>query len=63
MWRISRIRNPWDRDVALKQALGVPAEVFTQAEKVLHWDQLTGPALPEPAGGVLPGRRASEEMR
>ena len=35
MWRISRIKNPWDRDVALKQALGVPAEVFTRAEKLL----------------------------
>ena len=36
MWRISRIRNPWDRDVALKQALGVPAEVFARAERLLH---------------------------
>jgi predicted TIM-barrel fold metal-dependent hydrolase len=31
MWRISRIENPWDRDVALKQALGVPAEVFVRS--------------------------------
>jgi predicted TIM-barrel fold metal-dependent hydrolase len=36
MWHISRIRNPWDRDVALKHALGVPAEVFTRAEKLLY---------------------------
>ena len=36
MWRISRIKNPWDRDVALKQALGVPAEAFTRAEKILR---------------------------
>ena len=36
MWRLSRIRNPWDRDVALKQALGVPAEVFTRAENILN---------------------------
>ena len=35
-WQISRIKNPWDRDVALKQALGVPADVFTRAEKLLH---------------------------
>ena len=35
-WQISRIRNPWDRDVALKQALGVPAEVFTRAESILR---------------------------
>lgn len=38
-WRqrstIARIRNPWDRDVALKQALGVPAEVWTQADTLL----------------------------
>ncbi len=36
MWRISRIKNPWDRDVALKQALGVPAEVFTRADSILR---------------------------
>ena len=35
-WQISRIKNPWDRDVALKQALGVPADVFTRAEKLLR---------------------------
>jgi uncharacterized protein len=35
MWRISHIKNPWDRDVALKQALGVPAEVFTRAETLI----------------------------
>jgi hypothetical protein len=35
-WRISRIKNPWDRDVALKQALGVPANVFTRAENLLR---------------------------
>jgi predicted TIM-barrel fold metal-dependent hydrolase len=35
-WQISRIRNPWDRDVALKQALGVPADVFARAEKLVR---------------------------
>ena len=30
MKSIAAIRNPWDRDVAFKQALGVPAEVFTR---------------------------------
>lgn len=35
MCRISRIKNPWDRDVALKQALGVPADVFTRAATLL----------------------------
>jgi hypothetical protein len=39
MWRISRIKNPWDRDVALKQALGVPAEVFTKAESLLDTER------------------------
>jgi len=34
-WQISRIKNPWDRDVALKQALGVPADAFTRSEKLL----------------------------
>jgi uncharacterized protein len=35
MWRISRIKNPWDRDVALKQALGVPADVFARAGELI----------------------------
>lgn len=38
-WRqkreISRIQNPWDRDVALKHALGMPAYVWTNSGKVL----------------------------
>lgn len=38
-WRearaIAAIDNPWDRDVALKQAMGVPAAVFARAENVL----------------------------
>jgi len=32
---IARIKNPWDRDVALKQALGFPAEVWTQADVLI----------------------------
>ncbi len=36
MWKISRIDNPWDRDVALKQALGVPPEVFRRADQILR---------------------------
>jgi uncharacterized protein len=36
MWRIGRIKNPWDRDVALKQALGVPADVFARAERIIR---------------------------
>jgi predicted TIM-barrel fold metal-dependent hydrolase len=37
-WRISRIGNPWDRDVALKQALGVPADVFARAGTLIFHD-------------------------
>lgn len=32
MVEIARIANPWDRDVALKEALGVPELVFTNAQ-------------------------------
>jgi len=39
-WRqrsaLGRVRNPWDRDVALKQALGVPADVWTRGETLLN---------------------------
>ena len=35
MTEISAIENPWDRDVELKRALGVPAEIFTATAKVL----------------------------
>jgi len=34
-WRIASIENVWDRDVALKQALGVPESVFTRTVGVL----------------------------
>ena len=36
MKAIGSIKNPWDRDVALKQALGVPNEVFTKANAILR---------------------------
>jgi predicted TIM-barrel fold metal-dependent hydrolase len=35
MGRINAIHNHWDRDVALKQALGMPSEVFTRNATVL----------------------------
>lgn len=35
MRRIARIQNPFDRDVEIKIAMGVPASVFHRAEKVL----------------------------
>jgi uncharacterized protein len=35
MSELSAIENPFDRDVALKQALGVPEEVFAATAEVL----------------------------
>ena len=35
MRSIGKIRNSWDRDVALKQALGVPAQVFNSPSQLL----------------------------
>jgi uncharacterized protein len=34
-WNIGRIKNLWDRDVALKAAFGVPDSVFTRAGELL----------------------------
>jgi predicted TIM-barrel fold metal-dependent hydrolase len=36
MYSISSIENPWDRDIALKQALGVPNQVFADSAKLLN---------------------------
>ena len=35
MYAFARVHNPWDRDVALKQALGVPADVWARADTLL----------------------------
>jgi predicted TIM-barrel fold metal-dependent hydrolase len=35
MGSIARVRNSWDRDVILKQALGVPAQVFSNPARLL----------------------------
>ncbi len=35
MSRLAQIGNPWDRDVELKQALGVPPEVFARTASLL----------------------------
>lgn len=37
---INGIENQWDRDVALKEALGVPAEVFARGERLFGISQL-----------------------
>lgn len=36
MLAISRIDNPWDRDVALKESLGVPKELFGNSAKFIN---------------------------
>lgn len=36
---IAAMENPWDRDIALKQALGVPTEVFNAADTLLRHPQ------------------------
>jgi hypothetical protein len=36
MHRLATQPNPWDRDVELKQALGVPAEVFARTAALLR---------------------------
>ena len=47
MRRLSRIANPWDRDVELKQALGVPAEVFAGSASILALhERVTSPPAP-----------------
>ena len=35
MYTFSKINNPWDRDVAIKQALGVPSDVWTRADAII----------------------------
>lgn len=35
MQTLAEIGNPWDRDVALKQALGVPPEIFSRTRDLL----------------------------
>ena len=34
MAKLAAIQNPWDRDVELKCALGVPPEIFVRAESL-----------------------------
>jgi hypothetical protein len=53
MRRVARIKNPWDQDVALKKALGVPDSVFELVASVLL---KTGSAKekPEIAGESAP---------
>jgi hypothetical protein len=36
LWAISRIANPWDLDVALKEALGVTPQIFHNAENIIR---------------------------
>lgn len=43
---IGRISNQWDRDVALKRAIGVPAAVFDRTRRVLGLDSEQGDSAP-----------------
>jgi predicted TIM-barrel fold metal-dependent hydrolase len=36
MRTISKMSNPWDRDIALKQLLGVPKDIFEKSAKILN---------------------------
>lgn len=36
LWQLTRTPNPWDRDVCLKAALGVPPEVFRLSREFLN---------------------------
>jgi predicted TIM-barrel fold metal-dependent hydrolase len=36
LWRIVRKKNPWDRDVALKRALGATDEMFVNTRRILR---------------------------
>jgi uncharacterized protein len=42
--RLSSIENPWDRDVALKEALGVPEEALTRGWSLLRLPNVTASA-------------------
>jgi len=42
-WRVAGVDNEWDRDVVLKQALGVPKSVFTRTVGVLAKKNPTPP--------------------
>lgn len=46
----SRLKNPWDKDVALKQALGFPSDIWTRAETILSIEQIpSGPPSTRPS--------------
>ena len=38
---VASLDNPWDRDVALKEALGVPREVFARSAELLPMERCT----------------------
>jgi predicted TIM-barrel fold metal-dependent hydrolase len=39
MWHITKIENPFDRDIALKQALGMPTDIFSRSSQLLNLNQ------------------------
>ena len=47
MRTLAEIPNPWDRDVALKQALGVPPDLFARTRELLRFES-PPPGVPLP---------------
>lgn len=59
MSELSAVENPWDRDVALKQALGVPAEVFHRTETLLPREIMAAKEIPQ----LTPARSTTASWR
>jgi hypothetical protein len=36
MWSLSKIQNPFERDVALKQTMGLPNDIFARSASLLN---------------------------
>ena len=49
MIAIARISNPWDRDVALKEMLGVRQEIFTNAAGMIKGHDISSQNPPHPS--------------
>ncbi|MEY4691305.1 MAG: hypothetical protein RIT19_1630 [Verrucomicrobiota bacterium] len=56
MHRIDGLTNAWDRDIALKQALGVPPEVFSRTARLLAPRLPAAAASKRPMKGTQPPR-------
>lgn len=50
MRRLASVPNPWERDVRLKQALGVPAAIFKASRQVIRQPRLARDAVSNTVG-------------